>query len=161
MVDLYMKIDGIAGLSKSMPGYIDLAAFSWGVSNPTMRGQGSYGQYAMGKASFQDFSITKCVDPLSPLIVRNMFTGQHIKTAEVICRRTGTEGGVPQEYFKVVFGDLTVSSHNFGGGQGDSMMMETITFRFKKINYTSAALKEGVDQGAVNAGWDLKQNVEG
>ena len=158
-VDYYLKIDGVAGLSKSMQGYIDIVSWNWGVSNPTMRGRGTYAQHAEGKASFQDFTIIKVVDPTTPNIVSNMFKGQHIKNAQLIARRTGTTGGTPQQFLEIKFEDLLVSSHHFSGSTEGAMIEESITFRFRKIYFSASALKEGADQGAKHAGWDLNRQV--
>jgi type VI secretion system Hcp family effector len=120
---------------------------------------GTYAQHAQGKARFHDFTIVKVVDPTTPKIISYMFKGQQIKSADLIARRTGTTGGTPQEFLTIKFEDLLVASHTFSGNTDGAMVQEAITFRFRKIYLSASALKEGADQGAKHAGYDLNQQA--
>ena len=111
-VDYFLKIDGIEGESgdHKNPKQIQLESWSWG---ETQSGSHSYGGGGgAGKVSMQDFHFVMKVNKASPKLMEHCASGQHIKEALLTCRKAGKE---QQEFLKVKFSDLLVSSYQTGG----------------------------------------------
>jgi type VI secretion system secreted protein Hcp len=156
-VDYFLKIDGIEGESKDSKhkGEIDLTSWSWGQSNTGTFAAGGGG--GGGKVSMQDFEFTMPVNKATPKLIKACATGQHIKKAVLTCRKAGKE---QQEYLKITFSDLLVSSYQTGGSSGDNVIPEEhVSLNFAKIEYEYREQKQdGSLGGAVKAGYDLKLN---
>jgi type VI secretion system secreted protein Hcp len=103
-----------------------------------------------------DFAFTMKINKASPKLFLACATGQHIKEALLTCRKAGKE---QQEYLKIKFNDLLVSSFQTGGSSGDVIPMESISFNFSKIEYSYAAQKPdgGLESPLVHK-YDLKEN---
>jgi type VI secretion system secreted protein Hcp len=155
-VDYLLKIDGIEGESKveKHKGDIQLTSWSWGTSNSGTFSSGGGG--GGGKVSMQDFQFTMQVNKATPKLIQACATGQHIKKAVLTCRKGGTKE--PQEYLKITFSDLLVSSYQTGGSGGDNAIPEEqISLNFAKIEYEYREQKsDGTLGGALKAGYDLK-----
>ena len=156
-VDYFLKIDGIEGESQDAThrGEIQLSSWSWGASNTgTMQAGGGGGG---GKASMQDFSFSMPVNKATPKLVQKLASGEHIKRAVLTCRKAGK---TPQDYLKITFEDIIVSSYSTGGSQGeDSIPDEHISLNFAKINFEYREQKaDGTLGGAVSASHDMKRN---
>ena len=95
----------------------------------------------------------------SPSLFLACATGQHIKKAELFCRKAG---GKQEEFLKVTLSDLIVSSYQTGGSGGsDIIPMDQISFNFSKLEMEYKEQKDdGSVAGPVKAGYDLKQNVK-
>jgi len=111
LVDYFLKIDGISGESTDDKhrGEIEVASFSWGVTQTSTRATGGAGA---GKATFQDFHFTKLSDKASPTLFQKCATGAHIKHAVLTARKAGEN---QQEFLKITLSDLLVSSYQSGG----------------------------------------------
>src|SRR5262249_22067891 len=95
------------------------------------------------------------VNKASPKLFLKCATGEHIKTALLTCRKAGKE---QQEYLKITFSDVLVSSYETGGNGGDALPAESITLNFARIEVKYVRQKaDGTLAGAVQAGYDLKQ----
>ncbi len=155
-VDYFLKIDGIPGESTDdkHKGEIDLESWSWGATQSgTYAGGGGGGA---GKVSMQDFHFVMRHNKASPLLMKAMATGQHIKEAKLTCRKAG---GEQQEYMTIKFSDLLISSYQTGGSNGDVIPLDQITFNFAKIEHEYKPQKEdGTLDSPVKAGYDLKAN---
>ena len=156
-VDYFLKIEGIDGESQDSKhkGEIDLLSWSWGATNSGTFSTGGGG--GSGKVSMQDFHFTMRVNKATPKLIQACATGHHIKKATLTCRKSGK---TPQEYLKIVFTDLLVSSYQTGGaGQEETIPEEQISLNFAKIEYEYREQKaDGSLGGAVKAGYDLKRN---
>jgi type VI secretion system secreted protein Hcp len=156
-VDYFLKIDGVEGESQDQThkGEIQLSSWSWGASNTgTMQAGGGGGG---GKASMQDFSFSMPVNKATPKLMQKLASGEHIKRAVLTCRKAGK---TPQEYLKVTFEDIIVSSYSTGGSQGgDTIPDEHIAMNFAKITFEYREQKaDGSLGGAVVATHDMKRN---
>lgn len=79
---------------------------------------------------------------------------EHIKEAILTARKSGE---TQQEYLKIKFTDIIVTSYQTGGS-GD-VPMESISFNFAKIEIEYKPQNPDGSLGApVRAGWDLKTN---
>jgi type VI secretion system secreted protein Hcp len=156
-VDYFLKIDGIPGESqdKLHKAEIDLLSWSWSESNS---GSSSYGGGGgAGKVNMADFNFTMTMNKASPLLFLACATGQAIKTALLTCRKAGK---TQQEYLKIAFTDLLISSYQTGGSAGDVVPTESISFNFSTIQHTYAPQKaDGSLDSPVVHQYDLKQNI--
>ena len=156
-VDYFLKIDTIPGESKDSKhkDEIDIESFSWGESQSgTFAGLGGGGA---GKVAMQDFHFVMRVNKASPKLFLACANGQHIPKAVLTCRKAGKE---QQEYMKVTFSDLLVSSYQTGGSaHGDAVPTDQVSLNFAKIEVEYKEQKaDGSLAAGVKAGYDLKLN---
>ena len=72
------------------------------------------------------------------------------------CRKAGKE---QQEYMKIMFQDLLVSSYQTGGSAGEVVPVDQISMNFSKIEFEYKEQKpDGTLGGSVKAGYDVKAN---
>ena len=154
LVDYFLKIDGIPGesLDHKHKDEIELESFSWGATNAGTSGRGP-GSGA-GKVAMQDFHFTMKVNKASPKLMLYCANGQHIKEALLTCRKAGKE---QQEFLKIKFNDLLISSYQTGGsGHADVVPMDQISFNFVKIEVTYKPQKaDGTLDAGTPVGYDL------
>jgi len=157
-VDYFLKIDTIEGESMDAKhkNEIHILSWSWGETNSgTSSNDGGGGA---GKVAMQDFSFSMHINKASPKLVLACASGQHIKDALLTCRKAGTE---QQEYLKIKFSDLLISSFQTGGSEGSVVPVDSISFNFSKIEYEYAPQNEKGALGTkIPVGWDLKKNVK-
>lgn len=157
VADYFLKIDGIDGESADSKhkGEIDLQSFSWGATQGGSFASGGGG--GAGKVSMQDFHFVMKINKATPKLMLACATGEHIKKAVLICRKAGKQ---QQEYMKVTFGDILVSSYQTGASSGgDVLPMEQISLNFAKVEMEYKEQKpDGTLGGAIKAGYDLKAN---
>lgn len=154
-VDYFLKLDGIDGETKQ-DGHkdeIELESWSFGETNKgTFSASGGGGA---GKVSMQDFHFVMQMNKASPKLFEACATGRHIPKANLTCRKAGE---TQQEFLKIKFTDLLVSSYQTGGsGSSDVVPMDQISLNFAKIEIEYA--EQGADgklKASVKAGYDLK-----
>ena len=154
--DYFLKLEGINGESQDAKhkGEIQLETWNWGASNAASFGVGSGG--GAGKVSMQDFHFTMPVNMASPKLMLACSTGEHIKTATLTARKAG---GDQQEYFKITFSDVLVSSYNVSGHSTDTLPNDSIGLAFSKIEYEYKPQKvDGTLDAATKVGYDIKAN---
>jgi len=158
-VDYFLKLDGIEGESHDAKhkGEIDLESWSWGESQSGTHSAGGGG--GAGKVAMQDFHFVMKINKASPKLFLLCANGQHIKKAVLTCRKAGKD---QQEFLKIEFTDLLVSSYQTGGsGHSDIVPTDQISLNFAKIELTYKQQNpDGTLGGPVQAGWDLKQNKQ-
>ncbi len=107
----------------------------------------------------QDFNFTMHVNKASPKLLLACASGHHIKEALLTCRKAGKE---QQEYLKIKFTDLLVSSFQTGGSNGDVVPVDQIALNFAKIEYEYYPQKDDGTLGSkVPVHWNLKENKGG
>jgi type VI secretion system secreted protein Hcp len=155
-VDYFLKIDGIDGESadETHRGEIIIDSFSWGMSNSgTFSGGGGGGA---GKVSMQDIHFTRRLDKASPKLMLACATGQHIPTAKLTCRKSGSDGS-QVEYYTITLTDVLVSSVSTGGSSGDPLPTESISLNFTKIEWVYVPVgADGKPGEPVRAEYDLE-----
>ena len=156
--DMFLSISTLPGesLNQAHPNTIEVMAFSWGVSAPVSLASGSY---QVGKASAQDFAITKRTDKTSPRLMLAVFQGTRFATVTFFVQRSGPTQ--PFDYLKVTLEDVVVSSFSVSGSQGDDALNESVSLSFArvKIEYTpSKATGEADLANKVTTGWDIAAN---
>jgi type VI secretion system secreted protein Hcp len=159
IADYFLKLDGVEGESQDSKhkSEIDLESWSWGETQSGTHVAGGGG--GAGKVSMQDFHFVMRVNKASPKLLLACATGQHIKEGILTCRKAGKE---QQEFLKVKFTDLLVSSYQTGGSSnGDVVPLDQISLNFAKIEVEYKEQKpDGTLGGAVKAGYDLKANKQ-
>ena len=156
LVDYFLKIEGIPGESSDSKhkGEIEIESWSWGATQTGTATHG--GGLGAGKVAMQDFHFVMKVNKASPLLMRACASGEHIKSAILICRKAGKD---QQEYLKVSFSDLMVSNYQTGGsGHSDVLPLDQISLNFTKVEIEYKEQKpDGTLGGAVKAYYDMKQ----
>jgi type VI secretion system secreted protein Hcp len=155
-VDYFLKIDGIEGESQDSKhkGEIELESWSFG---EVQTGTASHGSgMGAGKIQMQDFNFVMKINKASPKLFLACARGDHIKNAVLTCRKAGKD---QQEYLKVTFSDILVSSFQTSGSGGSDMLpMDQISLNFSKIEFEYREQKpDGTLGGAIKAHYDLKQ----
>jgi len=154
-VDYFLKVDGIPGESKDdkHPDEIQLESWSWGETNAGSMAAGGGG--GSGKVSMQDFTFTMPINKASPELMYACAIGKHIDSCILTCRKAGTD---QQEFLIVTFTDVIISSYQTGGGGGDVLPTESITFNFAAIEFQYSPQTEtgGLDTKVVHK-YDLKK----
>lgn len=155
-VDYFLKIKDIPGESTDSKhkGEIDLESWSWGEANSGTHAGGGGG--GAGKVAMQDFHFTMRINKASPKLFLACAQGTHIAEALLTCRKAGKE---QQEYLKIKFSDLLISTYQTGGSAGDVVPVEQISFNFSKIEITYCPQKpDGSLDSPVVHNYDLKAN---
>jgi type VI secretion system secreted protein Hcp len=158
-VDYFLKIDGIQGESpdKTHKNEIQIESFSWGATQSGTFAHGGGG--GAGKVQMQDFHFLMKVNKASPKLMLSCATGEHVKSAILTCRKAGKD---QQEYVKVTFTDLLVTSYQTSGSVGEVVPMDQISLNFSKIEMEYKEQKaDGSLGGAIKAHYDLKQMTGG
>jgi type VI secretion system secreted protein Hcp len=134
--DAFLKIEGIDGESqdKSHPNEIEIASFSWGVTN-TSSSSGSGG--GAGKAVPKDFHFTAGVSKASPNLMLACATGKHINSATLTCRKAGFE------FQKVRLVDVLVSSYAPVGDTHEDQPEDGFSLNFVKIDFLYTVQRTG------------------
>lgn len=160
MVDYFLKIDGIEGESQDAKhrGEIEIESWSFGEVQTGTAARG--GGMGAGKVQMQDFNFVMKVNKASPKLFLACARGDHIKSAVLTCRKAGKD---QQEYLKVTFSDILVSSfQTSGAASADMLPMDQISLNFAKIEFEYREQKaDGTLGGAIKSWYDLKQNKGG
>jgi len=130
-------------------------SWSWGESQTgTMSAGGGGGS---GKVHMQDFTFVMSVNKASPKLLLACANGEHIKNATMTARKAGKD---QQDYLKIVFTDVLVSSFQTGGS-GD-LPTDSISLNYTKIEYEYKEQNiDGTLKGPVKVHYDLKKMVGG
>jgi type VI secretion system secreted protein Hcp len=154
-VDYFLKLDGIDGESTDdkHAGEIEVLSWSWSEAH-SGPGPGAGGGGA-GKVQMQDFHFTARVSRASPKLVVACASGQHVPKARLTCR---TGGKAPQEFLKITFSDILISSFQTGGSS-DVVPLDQVSLAYGRIEVEYREQKaNGTLGAAVKAGWDVKKN---
>ena len=165
--DLFLKFyaeDGtpIVGesLDKNYPGsdgWISLPGFNFGISNAVTISSSSGGAGA-GKMVFNDITLTKSVDSMSPILFKYASTGSHFKSARLVVRQAGSKDGLGHLQYE--FNSVFVTSVNWSGNTGDDSVGESVVLkvgamliRYEKQNPNGTFAKPSV------ASWSMILNT--
>lgn len=152
-VDFFLKIDGAPGESNQSghAGEIELESWGFGETNEGTFARGGGG--GAGKVSMQDFHFVMHTNKASPKLFEACATGKHIPSAKLTCRKAGE---TQQEYYKVTFTDLLVSSFQTSGSGVLPMDQISVNFAKIEIEYSEQG-PDGKLKAPIKAGYDLKQ----
>jgi type VI secretion system secreted protein Hcp len=147
-VDYFLKLDGIDGETKQK-GHekeIELESWSFGETNHGTFSAGGGG--GAGKVSMQDFHFVMQVNKASPKLFLACASGQHIKSAKLTCRKAGE---TQQEFLKVSFSDLLVSSYQTSGSARPAAVPAAVSFRPTRSRSISPRSKSSTPSRAPTA----------
>ncbi len=160
-VDMFLKIGDIKGEARDdkyngKSGWIDILAWSWGVSNSgtTHMGAGS----GAGKANFQDIAVTKYIDKATTDLIKSTTRGIHHATAQLIVRKAGDK---PLDYLLIDMEDVMITSYSTGGSGGEDRLTENISLNFDyfKVKYVEQ-LNTGGAGTASNFQWSIASQAD-
>ena len=156
-VDYFLKLEGIDGESTDHKhkGEIQIESWSWGETNSGTHGSGGGG--GAGKVQMQDVHFTSKINKSSPILALRCASGEHIKKATLTCRKAGKD---QQEFLKLSFEDLIISSFQVGGsGHSDVIPVEQVSFNFATIEVEYKEQKADGTLGAATKGdWNVTTN---
>ena len=158
IADYFLKLDGVEGEAQDSKhkGEIDLESWSWGETQTGTHVAGGGG--GAGKVAMQDFHFVMRHSKASPKLMLACASGEHIKKATLTCRKAGKD---QQEFLKIDFSDLLVSSFQTGGADNDKhpVPIDQVTLNFAKIEHEyKEQSADGSLKGPVKAGWNVKEN---
>lgn len=157
-VDIFLKLEGINGESKDSvhKDEIDLIGWTWGMENKGTGHQG--GGSGIGKAKFDNISVTKYVDLASMPLLLSCAQGKHVAKATLTMRKAG--GTAPLEYLTIVLEQVLVTHVQHGGSGGDDRTTEMVTLNFEKIHMTyTEQTATGAAGGKPEFKWDILKNT--
>src|SRR5215207_6527757 len=156
LVDYFLKIDGIPGESQDAKhkDEIQVLSFSFGESQAGTMAFGGGG--GAGKVQMQDFHFMMNVNKASPKLFITCANGEHIKNAILTARKAGKD---QQDYLKVTFTDLLVSSFQTNGdAHANSMPTDSVSLNFAAIEWEYRQQKlDGGLEAAQKVKYDPKQ----
>jgi type VI secretion system secreted protein Hcp len=156
LVDYFLKVEGVPGeaTDHKHKDEINILSFSFGATQGGTHAFGGGG--GAGKVSMQDFHFMMTVNKASPKLFLACATGEHIKSALLTCRKAGKE---QQEYLKIKFTDLLVSSYQVNGtGESNHLPTDSISLNFSKIEWDYQIQDEkGQLKPGAKAGYSLKE----
>ncbi len=156
MGDYFLKIDSVPGESHDAhhPDEIPVTSFSWGESSGgTPEGGGG----GAGKVHMEAFYFTAVTSKASPKLMLLCANGKHVKSAVLVGRRAGPAN---QEYLKITFTDVTISSYQVAGSS-NTVPVDEVSLSFAKVAIDYKPQNANGSLGAVvHGGWDLVQGKE-
>jgi len=155
LVDYFLKIDGAPGESQDAKhkDEIQVLSFSFGESQAGTMAFGGGG--GAGKVQMQDFHFMMNVNKASPKLFLHCATGEHLKSAILTARKAGKD---QQDYLKVTFTDLLVSSFQTNGdAHANSLPLDSISLNFTKIEIE---YKLQNADGTLGAGTKVSYNLK-
>jgi type VI secretion system secreted protein Hcp len=154
--DAFIQFPDVDGESKrkGFEKQIEIAAFSFGASNPASFGTGSGG--GAGKASLSSFTIMKKTDLASPVLFQKCCAGDHFDKVTVTLNKAGGKAAV--DFLKYEFEKVFIDSIQWSGSSGgDDTPTESVSLSFAKFTITYTAQGDDASKGATKVGqWDLE-----
>jgi type VI secretion system secreted protein Hcp len=156
--DYFLKVDGLAGESTALPGYIDIDSFAFAVENPIVIASGTTGA-GTGKSTFNTLEISKPVDATTPAFFARAASGQKIPAIEILARKAGATTAVP--FLRYCFQTVFVTEQTTSGEEDvrDSLKLVygAVTQQFTRQG-KDGSLMTG-PAGTATASWSLLTNT--
>jgi type VI protein secretion system component Hcp len=147
--DIYLKLDGISGESKTKnyQNWIQLDQVSFDIANNSTVGSASKGSGA-GKAVQKDLTIEKQFDSSSIPLFLDLVTGKAITKGQIVFVKPGTT--VP--FVTIDLDTVGVIDYSFSGH-------EIIKLDYGAINFKYSVLgPDGKVVNTITGGWDFLKN---
>lgn len=152
--DYFLEIDGVKGESQDAKHKDKIQLLSWAWGEQQSGSSSSGGGAGSGRVNMADFQFTMATNRASPELMLACATGNHFKMAALTCRKAG---GKQQEYLKVNFTDVLISTFQTDGS--GELPLDNISFNFATIKFEYAAQKaDGALDTPIIRGYDLKAN---
>lgn len=127
-VTMSLKLTGIPGGSTTIPGSIDVLAFSWGASSPSSAVGGA------GKPSVQDLSVTAYIDQGTAVLTQKMLLGAAVTKAVL----TVAPSTLSQPTDTYTMTTVYVTSVSLGGSGGEDRLTVNYSFDFGQLDFLLA-----------------------
>lgn len=154
--DIFLKIEGVEGESSDdkHKNEIDILSFHIGAAN---HGTGHIGGgMGGGKAMVHDMQLTKYADKTSPSLFVACCNGKHHNEATLVIRKAGEK---PHEYMKYKMSHVLLSSYSAKHDGSGSLVKESFSLNFRKIEVTYVPQKDDGTAGAqIVKGHDIAAN---
>jgi len=158
--DFFLKIPNMPGDSKDQlhKDWIEIDSWSFGISNASDPGRGSGSTKAVGK--FTDFTFTKRADRASPKLFATNCKGEYISQLDFAAKKAGAKQG-QVDYLTITFKDCLIRSvQQAGGGGGDVMPGEDVSFTFSQVFFDYKQIDtKGNLSPAASFKYDTKRNM--
>ena len=134
-INMYLQIPNIKGgvATKGFAGALNVLAFSWGASNPTVAAQ-TPGSGA-AKPSVQDLSITTFQDTATSPLIAALLNGAPLAKAVLsVVYGASTTGPAPvSDVYTMI--NVIVSSASLGGSGGEDQLTVNYSFNFAALDF--------------------------
>ena len=156
-VDYFLKIDGVDGESTDDKHKNEIEVLSWSLGGSNAGSFKSGGGGGTGKVQMEDFVVHKLVDKASAKLLVACATGEHLKSATLVCRKAGKD---QQEFLTIVLSPILISSYHTGGSEGsDVIPTDQVSINYGKIEFKYKEQKpDGSLGGEMIGGWDVTTN---
>lgn len=151
-VDILLSLEGIPGDSahEAFPGALDLLSFGWSVQagRPSAAGGGG----GSGRPSAADVRIVTRASSASPLLLRHLATGRHVRRGAIHVLHPGEH---PVEALTLSFTDVVVTGYEVAGSGG--WPVDVVSFAMRSITETFVPREpDGSPGRPVSVTWDLR-----
>jgi type VI secretion system secreted protein Hcp len=125
---MFLKMSGVVGESADSKhkGEIDVLSWSWGASTGTAKTK----RGTIPAACIQDLALTKFVDSSSPDLITMAVMGEVAAEATLTVRKSGDS---PSDFFILKMTNVSVSSFQTGGSEGDNQLTEQVVLHFDQL----------------------------
>lgn len=152
---MYVKFEGLDGEAqdKDHKGWSDILSFSQGQSLP----EGGTGPTRRrGDVVFEDIVVVKELDKASPKLAEAVCQGKVFPKVEIHVTASYTDAGRVTYYAYELRNVLIASYYVSGGGQGEDVPTEEISFSFEEIKAVYTETDEtGKAKGNVEYEWNV------
>lgn len=136
---------------------IDVLSWSWGVSQFVAAEHG--GGAGSGKVSVHGFTFTHHIDKASPLLMKACATGEHLKDAAIMVRKSGKR---QQDYLVITMNDVLVTGVSTSVGVEGDATLEEVVLAFAKVDLDYKPQKpDGSLDPGIHFTYDLKAHKTG
>ena len=134
-INMYLQIPNIKGGvgTKGFAGALNVLAFSWGASNPSVAAQPPGAGSA--KASVQDVSITAYQDTATSSLIAALLKGAPLGNAVLTVVYGASASGVAPVSDVYTMTNVIVSSASLGGSGGEDQLTVNYSFNFAALNF--------------------------
>jgi type VI secretion system secreted protein Hcp len=139
---------------------VELRSFSFGVENTTTIASATTGAGA-GKMMFNEASIEKPVDLLSPSLYQLSAIGAHLNRLQVFIRKAGGATAVPKPYLVYGFSIVFITKIDWSASDGDELPTERVIFQYGQLGLAYYPQKLDGTLGTLKkASWDQMMNKD-
>jgi type VI secretion system secreted protein Hcp len=125
LADVFLDLDGIQGDSTDAKhkNQIDILTYTQSFKNTTAASTGAGG--GAGKVTCGDITVMKNIDKSSPLLIKAVTSGQHIKTGVLTFRSVGAQ---EINYYVVSLKDVVITEIDQTDQNNPARIFEKVTF---------------------------------
>jgi type VI secretion system secreted protein Hcp len=132
--------------SGSHKDWIQVLAWSWGLSNSGTTHMGGGAGAGAGKANLQDISLTKFLDASTPALILASATGRYFDEVKIDIIKLCGQSKYTQ--YALTLNEVIISSVSSGGSGGQDKLTENVSFNMRSVEtmYTPVDSKCRLEQ---------------